>query len=672
MKNYSKIKNLICAAIILTMIAVVPVGMTETSFAAKKKPAAPKLKTLQYYQNDNGTCNATLTWYSKKGYTYQILRKAPGGKFKVIGKKKATGKTAKFINKKIGVNKKYIYSVRQYKAKRKKKISKYDPTGLQLMTRPNVSVDFQNLKAVISWSGVDHAEGYCVYRKDGFSGTNQLIATLDSSARSYTEVYRNASGIPSNIMNAGYFSDPSYNSLHYTVRPYYTSTYNSTKKTSWGLYSRDGEFHLEPPVIVDLNKTTVKWGNVPNAKSYRILKKSSANGSWSSVKTVSRKSGTTMSASVAVNTSAYYAVQAVSSKNGSTVYSNVEPGVTLRNANSDRKILYFGDSITYGSPYKGKSTRHIFSYPNRVHLLTGVKYYNPSIPGSTYHYNENDTDATGRYRIVTGVVGKIRDGLNPDNYVNLDTANKKSINGIKDGSTIKDYDVVIMAAGTNDYLDNTPLGDVDSTDIRTFNGSFNKIMSDISAASKERLKNGQPGIQVVFVDLFYSDRTYTSNYAQRTNRDITPNKIGLTLTDYQRTLDKQYEKWSADPTLRLFHFETRKYGIVDSSNCPYRASDNLHFTKYAYALYGNALADFLREYVFPGARPGPGDLVVEVDEETPVTNEVDTPVTDEGAAPAVDEGTNPATDEEGVSNTDEGINPVVDEGTNPASEDSNL
>ena len=260
--------------------------------------------------------------------------------------------------------------------------------------------------------------------------------------------------------------------------------------------------------------------------------------------------------------------------------------------------------------------------------------------------------------------------MNPDNYVNLDTANKKSVNGIEDGSTIRDYDVVIMAAGTNDYLDNTPLGDEDSTDIRTFNGSFNKIMSDISDASKERLKNRQPGIQVVFVDLFYSDRTYTSNYGERTNRDITPNRIGLTLTDYQRALDKQYEKWSANSTLRLFHFETRKYGIVDGSNCPYRASDNLHFTKYAYALYGNALSDFLREYVFPGARPG--DRVVEVAEETPVTNEVDTPVTDEGAAPAVDEGTNPATDEEGVSNTDEGINPVVDEGTNPASEDSNL
>jgi len=664
MKKRPKLRTLICMMIILTMIIVVPIGTAESSFAAKKKTAAPKLKTLQYYQNANGSYSATLTWYSKKGYTYQILRKAPGGKYKVIAKKKAKGKTTKYVNKKIGANKTYIYSVRQYKAKRKKKISKYDPYGLQLMKRPTVSVDFQNLKAVISWSAVEQADGYCVYRKVGSDGTYQKIATLGSSARSYTEVYRSAKGISSNKINAGHFIDPSYNSLHYTVRPYHVSTYKNIKKTSWGLYSRDGEFHLEPPVIVNLTKSSIKWGNVPNAKSYRILKKSSPNGSWSSVKTVTRKSGTTMSASMSINSNSYYAVQAVSSKNGKKVYSKVEPGATLKYAGSEQKILYFGDSITYGSPYKGNTTRHIFSYPNRVHLLTGAKFYNPSIPGSTYHYAKPDTDETGgRYRMVTGVVGKIRDGNNPDNYVKLDTANKKSVNGIKDGSTISDYDVVIMAAGTNDYLDNTPLGAEDSDDISTFNGSFNTIMSDISAASQKRLENGMPGIQVVFVDLFYSDRTYPSNYGERNNRDVTPNKIGLTLQDYQKELNKAYEKWSAEPSLRLFHFETRKYGIVDNSNCPYMASDNLHFTKYAYAQYGNALADFLSQVVFPGERALPDDFVTTEPEETTVVDVDNSPATNEAEPPAVEEGNTPVTEGEDDPVEEEGNTPVVEEAT---------
>lgn len=53
--------------------------------------------------------------------------------------------------------------------------------------------------------------------------------------------------------------------------------------------------------------------------------------------------------------------------------------------NSKYKILYFGDSITYGSPYKSNSNKHIFSIPYRVKELLGCVYYNPSIPGSTYH-----------------------------------------------------------------------------------------------------------------------------------------------------------------------------------------------------------------------------------------------------------------------------------------------
>ena len=121
-------------------------------------------------------------------------------------------------------------------------------------------------------------------------------------------------------------------------------------------------------------------------------------------------------------------------------------------------------------------------------------------------------------------------------------------------------------------------------------------MDKIEEASKMRVERGEEPIKVVFVDLYYSDRTYTNSI--RENRDVTPNKIGLTLTDYQDALDNIYDKWNSSEYLTLYNFDTRAYDIVNQDNCPYTASDNLHFSKFTYGQYGNAFASFLEENVF--------------------------------------------------------------------------
>ena len=64
---------------------------------------------------------------------------------------------------------------------------------------------------------------------------------------------------------------------------------------------------------------------------------------------------------------------------------------------------------------------------------------------------------------------------------------------------------------------------------------FKACLTIISKANVERNKEGKKAIKIVFVDLFYSDRT--NNYAQKTNRFVTKNKIGLTLTDYQNDIN---------------------------------------------------------------------------------------------------------------------------------------
>jgi hypothetical protein len=198
-----------------------------------------------------------------------------------------------------------------------------------------------------------------------------------------------------------------------------------------------------------------------------------------------------------------------------------------------------------------------------------------------------------RYRICREVVDPISIGELPGNWENLDTS--KNSEGITNTS-IDDYNIVVLAAGTNDYLDNSELGELNSSDTFTFNGAFNHIMEKIENASKVRVDRGDSPIKVVFVDLYYSDRTYTPKIRQ--NRDITPNHIGLTLTDYQNELHKQFNKWESSEYLTLYNFKTREYNIVNEENCPYAASDNLHFTKFTYGQYGNAFADFLKKYVF--------------------------------------------------------------------------
>ena len=153
-----------------------------------------------------------------------------------------------------------------------------------------------------------------------------------------------------------------------------------------------------------------------------------------------------------------------------------------------------------------------------------------------------------------------------------------------------------MAAGANDYKTNAELGLLDDSNVSTFYGALNHILSKIEEASINRVNNGKPHIKVVFVDLHYGARV--SSYREVIVRDITSNEIGLTFAEYQDVLDNIYDKWQASACLELYNFNSRDYDIVNSTNHPYTTSDNLHFTKFTYGQYGNYLAEFLVNEVF--------------------------------------------------------------------------
>ena len=560
---------------------------------------SPKLMGLSYYQKSNGDYYAKLSWFSKKDSTYQVLRKT-NDDFEVIATVKGDSMNSTFYDK-IDGETLYTYSVREIKSINGKNITgPYDEEGLKLINKTDVTVDFQNLKSEVKWKKLDDASGYLVFRKIGRDGKYECIAEVDANQTSYTDYYSNSSAKLSKLLNGDTFIDPSYNELFYTVQGF-----NKTNEISrsYGLYSLDGDFHLEAPSIVSLKDSRITWGKVPNADGYIIFKRDSPDGKWEKIGKVKDNGTNKQSMKLEIDKNAFYTVQAYAEKNGKFSYSKFDEGFSLRNfnkSNSEYKILYFGDSITYGSPYKSPSNRHVFSIPYRVSQLTGCTYYNPSIPGSTYH---DLGEICGinvlkgffyRYRICREVVDPISVGELPANWKDLDTS-KNSLG--KTNTKIEDYNIVVLAAGTNDYYDDAELGPIDSNDTKSFNGALNHILGKIEESSKKRVERGEDPIKVVFVDLYYSDRCYEPQ--ERQNRDITPNRIGLTLVDYQKALDAQYERWdNKSEYLTFYNFKTRDYGIVDEENCPYASSDNLHFTKFTYGQYGNAFAEFLVMNVF--------------------------------------------------------------------------
>lgn len=547
-----------------------------------------KLKSLIYSPTDNDY-HVKLTWISKSGTSYQVLKKTTGN-YEVLSTVKANSSETSYQDK-VSKGVKATYSVRELiQTDNRNIIGAHDNNGLTLIDSPNVNVDFQNLKAKIMWSKINEATQYRIYRKVGRDGTFKCIDIVDGKQTSYVDWYYKSYDELKDILRSEKFVDPSYNNLFYTVRACNIQEVDEFQKVSYGLYLKDGDFNLESPSIISLKDNEITWSTVTNAEGYLILKRAGNSTVWEEIAQTGASSSTKKSKKIGeIDNTSYYAVQAFATKNGVKVLSNFDKGFTLKyysQKNSEYRVLFIGDSITFGSPYKSKSTIHVFSMPYMISQLTGCVYYNPSIPSSTYHLGDYN-----RYRITRDIVDPISVGELPSNSYILDSA--KNSEG-ETNTKISDYNVVVLLGGTNDYLDNTVLGSIDDTSTYTFNGALNHIMNKIKEASDYRKSNNQTPIKLVFVDLFYSDRTHT--FTEHNNRDITPNKIGLTLMDYQNALDKQLKKWSG--SFETFNFNTRDYGIVTSKNCPYTTSDNLHFSKFTYGQYGNAMAEFFAKYVF--------------------------------------------------------------------------
>lgn len=555
------------------------------------KIAAPKLKHVKRYTSD-GREKIQFNWQAKNGGKYYVYKKTVKGSWTKLATVNTATSVGTYTDTDVKKGTDYLYTAKEVRktGSISYAYSEYDDGIKTIAGMTKVSVDAGNLNAKVSWEKVPGATAYKVYRKVGETGSYRLLATVKGT--SYIDVYKKNAKTEEEkkCQSATNFVDPSINPFVYTVR-----AYNYEKgKESYSDYDRVGDFHLEAPTITTVDKNdegaaTIEWSVIRNAKSYIIYSGYNDGNEvqWKQVKEVANAGGIRQKTTINADSShTYFSVQAKAIKNGEEILSDFDKGFNIENKKyGDKNILFLGDSITFGSPYKAASTVEVFSYPWRLQQLTGVKFYNPSIPGSTYAYRDYVEGTYKRYRIVDDVALPIKEGATPKGEYNGGTSALHP-----NTQTYKDFDVVVMAAGTNDYSDNIQLGSFDSTDKTEFNGAVNTIMSYIKEGSDQRVKEGKAPIKIVFVDLFYSDRT--NNYAELTNRFVTPNEIGLTLTDYQNDLDGLFQKYK-DEGFDMYHFETED--IVTQENCPKTTSDNLHMSRYTYGQIGNKMANYLIE-----------------------------------------------------------------------------
>ena len=591
----------------------VTVKVKETD--SKRINGVPEAPVLNYLtarpQNiSDQKIEIRLNFNTVSGRKYQVLRKVSGS-YKVLGTYTAHSSSLTVRDKDARYGTRYVYTAREVEKNGTYKVyGEYDPEGITVLSPvKQVSFDQQNIYGYLKWDSVPGAEQYSVHRKIGKTGSYRKLGV--TTQNKYDDFYYKTCTTKAEKEFICYTTcvDPSVNPFVYQIRAEKKTTDSSGhEKYSYSYYYKDGSFTLVQPPIIGYEDGVLSYGKIYRSDGYIIYKGRKTNDGilWTEIARTKNQSGTKQHVEVPYDAgNPYFTVQAYSMRNGKYIYSDRDEGFyidySLHEKYKDKKILYLGDSITYGSPYKHPNTRHVFSYPYRVHQLLGIDYFNPSIPGATNSYGKArfsiGYDVAKQVK-EKGITGNSEDlGIAPETYPGNDIPAYSA------------YDIVILAGGTNDYgwavpyIDDVDNPDIDNRNFGNMTGAINNMMDYIEEGSQYRIDHGKAPIKVIFVDYFYSDRSVDITY-ERKNRFTTKNSLGFTLTDYQdqynRIIDHYEEKYAsgeAKGLLQLYHFYTTDYSFVTPETCPYNMSDNLHMTRSVYGTVGNAMAEFIKEKV---------------------------------------------------------------------------
>ena len=609
--------------ILLTaIVAAIAVLIPVKAFAAGSAPVLTSLNLTK--SGRDGYNNASLTFETSFGSEYIIYRKSASPAdhniksspdYIPVGRVTSYSGSYTFTDTGLPASADFVYTVRKVEKNlfTGNTLSRCDESGISTLSdEVSIKVAYTNLAAKISWKAVKGATGYNIYKR--FEGGRfSLVTSVPASQLSFQDsYYRTFTPKEKSLyLRNGCFFDVSSNCLSYTVR----AVRNDMLKQSIGPYEYGGYFNLSEPVIIDLDSegrsVYLSFDRIPYAEYYKIMigiKNGSDDKNWQtciirpqsseqyqaqifSLSETALKYGGNDS-NIVDTSSLYFSVRAYAHRGGQLIASRFETDFTALNRSySDKKILYIGDSITYGTPYSAAIGSGIYSYPWRVSELLEADYYNAAIPGSTLTYSRRQTASIHRYRIISDVVPAFVNGVTPGGPAGLQEPND---------DTFSDFDIIVICAGTNDYLDDRPIGHIGYKDNDTYLGAYNILMQDIEEASQTRVANGKKPIIIILPGLYYSNRTI--DFVQKNNRFTTENDIGLTLSDYQEAIDQIAEKYNKRSKknkkgtgLDIIQFDTSRF--VTSQNCDYNTFDNLHMTRNTYARIGSALAEVIKKAI---------------------------------------------------------------------------
>lgn len=407
------------------------------------------------------------------------------------------------------------------------------------------SITMYNNQFMIQWEKIDDVDGYIVYRKT----TNDWKEI---------EVIKGSS-------NNWYFDKEicAEKNYRYTVSAYKKIKQskleeinkdkedniqeNKSKKYKFGkkdkkikLVSRKdkvGISYILGPVITKLDNYSIRWELCKGAQGYEVSYRDNVDAEWNKICNVDKDDNVYHIGGM-YKKERYYRVRAYYNTEDKRVYSVGENYISLKDKNyEDCSILFEGDDFISGE--KGNKNR--FNYTKRVEALTDAKI---TVNG----YGD---------RKLNNLVKKVE----------------------KDKTYFKGYNIICIALGSNDYLDDVEIGNVTDINKNSFYGQLNYILQKIEKQNKDA--------EVVFITPFYRNKFKKK---ENVNCYTLNNDEDFDLNDYADAM-RQLGKYKD-----VYVYDSEKEGVINVDNVQFMTRDLVHPTEFAHGKIGCSFTSFLVEY----------------------------------------------------------------------------
>ncbi len=503
--------------------------------------AVAKVPTVEMVNGIMSGSAAVVRWKKVPAVTgYRLYRKKDNGSFSLIAIIPDVS-TVRYRDKSVEVGHSYTYMARAYVVVGGKKYTgsagKETVTVSYPVNAPQIeTVSSGAGKIRIVWEMASDITGYVIYRRTGTNGTFKAIASTAKIRQNY------------------YWDRTAVAGTEYTYAIASYLTLNGKKIYSEKSIQQDTVICLPgtpfmSSVVREDSFDMVYWNPAPHVDGYIVYRKTQSSGStWSEVARVSSAT-TQLQVSRVEEGVTTYAVRAWTQVGDSSVRSPYLDQMSNEvHHYSSQKILFAGDSITYG--YLEDKTRTPVPYPERVKRVTGIDgYTNASYTGCTIARMEGTANSLAA-RVESGAI------------------------------SFAGYSVIWLAAGTNDYARNVEIGKISDTSDNTIYGALNTIFKAIEEQN--------PEAKVVLMTPLYRGRL-NNDWSKRGYYYL--NTAGYSLEDYCIAMKRAANRYGASV------FDSEKQGIITEANYSAMLGEALHPTEETYVMLAKAISAFLVEKV---------------------------------------------------------------------------